>query len=336
MIILDIVKRSSRSLLSAKTRTILTAFAIAVGAFALTLTLGASNGAQHYADSIVKDNFDPSELIVTNDASIFSTTDANKPQVYDANFGNVTSQAGAAKQIKMLSDPDITRIASVSGVASVRPAISLNLQYVTRDGQKRYVGTVQAYNDYKRPDLLAGKIPAKITDHSVILPEGFMNALGFSSAQDAVGKQIRLAVRKQYDQSAILSSLLQGNAGALNAQLNNTSNAEEEKFTVIAVSKKPSTLIQPGTALYMNINDNDLTRLNDFATQGTTSYHKYVTAYAKVVNGTDTTKLNTAQNKIKALGYSAQSVLDTEKIITQVITVLQGLVLVFGLIAVVA
>lgn len=336
MRVLDIARRSGRSLLSAKTRTILTAFAIAVGAFALTLTLAASNGAKHYADMIVKDNFDPSELIVTSDDTLFSSTDSSKPQVYDQSFGSVTAASGAAKQVRMLTDSDLTRLARVAGVAAVRPAIALNLQYVTRDGQKKYVGTVQAYTDYKAPDLLAGHIPAQLADHTIVLPEGFVAALGFSSPPDAVGKQVRLAVRKQYDQSAVLSSLLQGDKTAFTSQLGANSGATQEKFTVVAITRKPSTLIQPGTALYMHINSTDLARLNDYATQGTTDYHKYLSAYVTVKQGNDAAKLTAAQAGIKRLGYSAQSILDTEKTITQVITVLQGVVTVFGLIAIVA
>lgn len=336
MLLLDTIHRSARSLLSAKTRTILTAFAIAVGAFALTLTLGASNGAQQYANVIVKDNFDPSELIVTNDSNLFSATDSSKPQVYDQSFGSVTSPSGASRQVKMLTDADLSRLAQIKGVASVRPAISLNLQYVTRDGQKKYVATVEAYNAYKTPDVLAGNIPAKLPSHSVILPEAFVAALGFSSPQDAIGKPIRLAVRRQYDQAGLLASLLSGNASALSSQQSSAANTTEEKFTVIAVIKPPSTLIQPATALYLDIGASDVTRLNDYATLGTTSYHKYLSAYVTVTDGTNVAKLNAAQASIKKLGYSAQSILDTEKTITQVIGVLQGIVTVFGLIAIVA
>lgn len=336
MFIIDTIRRSGRSLLSAKTRTILTAFAIAVGTFALTLTLGASNGAQNYADSIVKDNFDPTELIVANDDSLFSTTDTTKPQVYDQSFGSVTSVNGASKQIHMLSDTDLTRLQQIKGVASVQPAISVSLQYLTRDGQKKYVGTVQAYSTYKKPALLAGSIPAQLPDHSLIFPEGFLQALGFGNAQEAVGKTIRLAVRKQYDQSALLASLLSGDAASATRKLNAVSDATEEQFTIVAVTKKPSMLIQPGAGLYLYTSESDVVRLNDYTTQGTTSYHKYLTAYVKVAGGTDSLKLTETQKKIKAAGYSAQSVLDTEKTLTQVITVLQGIVTVFGLIAVVA
>lgn len=332
---LDIVRRSTRSLLSAKIRTVLTALAIAVGVFALTLTLGASNGAQQYADVIVKDNFDPTELIVTADGGIFNATDTSKPQVYDQNFGSVLSAGGASTQIKMLTDSDITRLGEIEGVESVRPLVTLSLEYVTRDGQKKYAGTAQSYSAYKTPDLLAGSVPSPLADKTIILPEGFVSALGFSSPQDAIGKPIRLAVKKQFDQSKIIASVLNGNSDSL-TQLAGGDSAQETTFTVIAVTKKPSTLIQPGTALYLSIPQSDLTTLSDYTTENTTNFHKYLSAYVKVTNGSDTAKLNAAQDRIKQKGYAAQSVLDTAKTITQVINVLEGIVTVFGLIAVVA
>lgn len=332
MLALDLIRRSGRSLLTAKMRTLLTSFAIAVGAFALTLTLAASNGAQQYADRIVRDNFDPTELIATNDESIFNRTDESKPQVYDPSFGSVISQAGTSVQIKMLTDTDIARISEVKGVESVRPSISLSLQYLTRDGQKKYVSTIQAFDPYRTPDLLAGSIPSSLADHTVILPEGFVSALGFSSAQDAIGKTVRLAVQKQVDQTSLINAVLSGATAARATQ----PETKETNFTVIAVTKKPSTLVQPGTALYLYANNKSVIELNDYATTGTKDYHKYLTAFVKVKDGKDTSKLNATQAAIKKLGYGAQSVVDTQKVITQVIGVLQGIVLVFGLIAVVA
>ena len=335
MMLIDIVRRSGRSLRSAKARTLLTALAIAVGAFALTLTLAASNGAQHYADSIIKDNFDPSELIVTSDPNLFSNTDSSKPQVYDQSFGSVTSDRGNSQQVKMLGDADINKLKQVPGVSSVSPAMTISLQYLTRDGQKKYVATAQAYSSYKHPELLAGSVSDQLADHTVILPEGFVSALGFQSPTDAIGKPIRISVRKQVDQAAVLAALLKGaDAGVGNAPESN--NSTEEAFTVVAVARKPPTLIQAASGLYLNISPADVTRLNDYVTAGTAGYHKYITTTVKIADGTNAGKLQAAQSRIKALGYSAQSVIDTQKTLTQVINVLQGIVTVFGLIAIVA
>jgi putative ABC transport system permease protein len=334
MVLTDILRRSGRSLLSAKTRTILTAFAIAVGAFALTLTLAASNGAQDYANQLIKNNFDPSELIVTGDDSLFNKTDTTKPQEYNANFSSIINQAGASKSVKTLTDTDLSRLAGLPGVETVQPVVAVSLQYLTRDGQRKYVSTVQAFNSYKKPDLLAGVIPSVLTTNTLILPEAYISSLGFADAKSAIGQTVRLAVKKQVDQAALLAAFAAGNTSALAAQP--TSNVTEEKFTIAAVTAKPSTLVQPGTELYLYANNADVLRLNDYTSQGTESYHKYLSTYVKVKDGTNKTKLNVVQAEVKKLGYGAQSVADTEKTLTQIITVLQGIVLVFGLIAVVA
>jgi len=335
MFLLDILRRSARSLLSAKARTILTAIAIAVGAFALTLTLGASNGARSYGDNLIKTNFDPTELIVSKDKSIFSNSDNSQPQVYNPSFGNITNGSGAVTQVQMLSNSDLARLSQTKGVSTVRPSISIALQYITRDGQRKYVATMEAYSAYKKPALLAGNIPTAIPQRSIILPEGFLQALGFSNAQSAIGQNVRVAVQKQVNQSSIISSLLSGNLDSL-SKTSTQPTSTETVFKIIAVTQKPSSLIQPGTALYLYSSNADVVALNDYSTQGSANYHKYLTAYVQVKDGTNTTKLKATQARIIAEGYAAQSVIDTEKTLTQVINVLQGIVTVFGLIAVVA
>lgn len=331
----DLIRRSSRSLLSAKARTLLTAFAIAVGAFALTLTLAASNGAQNYADTIIKNNFDPSELIVTASPALLNATDTSKPQEYNQNFSSVATATGASQQVEMLTDTDLKTIQDINGVQSIRAVNTQSLQYITRDGQRKYVGTAQTYSSYKSPELLAGSVGAKLADGTMILPEGFLRALGFTTPQSAIGKKVRLSVQKQVDQSTLVSSFLQNGASGVNDALA-TKNSAETEFTVVAVAQKPSMVIQPGTELYVTLNEQDVTALKDYATAGSTDYHKYLSVFVKVKDGTNTTKLNAVQAQIKQAGFGAQSVLDTQKTITQVIGVLQGIVTVFGLIAVVA
>ncbi|MCA1806646.1 MAG: ABC transporter permease, partial [Actinobacteria bacterium] len=110
MYLSDILRRSGRTLRSAKVRTLLTSLAIAVGTFSLTLTLAASNGAQKFVDQIITDNFDPAELIVSQDDQVFGQSDNNTPREYDASYGAIASPAGAAAQIKRLTDDDIAEL----------------------------------------------------------------------------------------------------------------------------------------------------------------------------------------------------------------------------------
>lgn len=336
MSITDIIRRSSRSLRSAKARTLLTASAIAVGTFALTLTLAASNGAQKFVNDIISDNFDPTELIVSNDETVFGRGDTSKPKEYDGSFGESVSNSGAPTQIKLLTQDDIAKIKQTKNVNQVREGVTLNLQYVTREGQKKYVATAEAFSPAQNPELLAGEIKKPLDSKRLLLPEGYLSALGFKNAQDAIGKEIIVAINKPVTQADILAKF-SGRALPSTEQLSElqSKNVVEEQFKIAAVLKKPTTS-QPGTELYLFIGNQDALKLNDIANKGTDKYRKYMFAYARVSNGEDENTLKAVQDDLKNQGYSTQSVKDTQKFLTQIIAVLQGIVAAFGAIAVIA
>jgi putative ABC transport system permease protein len=337
MKIIDTLKRSNRSLLSAKARTILTSLAIGVGAFALTLTLSASNGAQKFVDQIISDNFDPAELIVSADEAVFNRVDTSKPQEYDESFTEVASQAGAATQIKQLDSDDIQKVSGVEGVESVREGVAISLKYITRDNQKKYVGAVGTFSPYQNPDLLAGEIPSNLNNKQLLLPEGFLESLGFSDAQDAIGKKVKLVVNKTPPTNLVSGQ--QTEEGVLvNEELVRQFQEQSEyseEFTVVAVLKKPVTS-QPGTELYMYAGIEDTKRLNDIIKEGTPGYQKYSYIFVKVKDGENPDKLVVVQNELKDMGYQAQSVKDTQEFLNQIIAVLRGIVVTFGMIALIA
>lgn len=321
MILRDIISRSGRSLKSAKARTLLTALAIAVGAFALTLTLAASNGATKYVNKIISENFDPAELLVGKDEAIFGRGDNSKPKEYDVNYSASLSRAGANTQVKQLDENDLSTIKALTGVAAVRENITVNLQYITRPGQKKYIGNAQAFSPYSKPDVLAGTVNGAVKDKHILLPEGYLSGLGFTSPQDAIGKTVTLAVAKPV--TSVSPFVLAAPESVLT------------DFTVQAVTKRPTTA-QPGTELYMYVNLDDARILQDISTGGTSSYHKYTYVFVKVANGTDQKALIAVQDTLKAKGYVAQSVKDTQQTLTSFIAVLQGIVAGFGLIAIIA
>ena len=320
MFYVDIIKRALRNLLSAKARTILTALAIAVGTFALTLTLGASNGAQNYAQNIVKTNFDPSELLIAKDTGLFKRQDASRPQLYDPSYGSITTFGGETRQVKMLDDKDIQKLGKIKGVSSAQPGINVSLQYLTRDNTNKYIGTLTPYNPYQNPTLLAGKIPAQLQDNTIILPEGFLGSLGFIDAQSAINQTVKLSVLSQ----------------ATTSMVPGTTKNQVTDFKIIAVYKTPNTAISAATSLNLYASLGSVENLNNFIYKGTGNYQKYLEAVVKVTDGTNTTKLIDVENLIKAQGYGVQSVIDTEKTITQIIGVLEGIVTVFGIIAIIA
>ncbi len=332
---LDLARRSGRSLRSAKGRTLLTAMAIGVGTFALTLTLAASNGAQAFVDDIISNNFDPAELIVAKDKTAFGRGDLSKPQEYDDSFAAGNSQSGAAIQVKKLTDDDLQKLRNYPEVEEVREGLDLRFQYITRQDQKRYVATGIAFSPSMHPDLLAGSIPRPLGNKQLILPEGYLESLGFKDAASAIGKPITIAMRKSFDPAQLQAQLRSG--AVTEEQINKLTqdSTQEFTFTIAAVTKKMATN-EPGTELYIFIGIEDARELNNVATANTPDYHKYLYSYVRIKDGADNAKLKLAQDKIKADGYEALSVEDTQKFLNQIIGVLRGIVAAFGFIAVIA
>ena len=230
-----------------------------------------------------------------------------------------------------LTESDIEKIKNIDGVESVREDITVNLQYVTRADQKKYVATMQAYSPFQKPELLAGNIEQPLAGKKVLLPEGFVSALGFASPQAAIGQTITVSVKKPLTQTqspATPQTLLQS------AQ-QSVENSVQEDFVVSAVLKKPATA-QPGTELYLYTSLDAARQLNDIATQGTNDYRAFTNIYVKVEDGQNEDKLNAVQAEIEKHGFFAQSVKETQEFLTQIIDVLQGIVVAFGLIAVIA
>lgn len=336
MKLIDIFKRSGRSLTQAKARTILTAAAIGVGAFALTLTLAASNGATAFVDKVIGDNFNPTELIVVKDKAVIGNSDTSKPRQYDPAFGQATTNGGT-RQVKRLTDEDVTKIRQQPYIADVREGINLNLQYLTRpaDGTqtyKKYTATADVFSNAQHPTIVAGSIKRPLPAGQIVLPEGYVSALGFRSAQAAIGQQLTIAVQKPFDEVAVRAAFSQG----LQTAINDTSaNNVLRNFTITAITMKQTT-VQPGTELNIFLSLKDARELNDITTQNTDNYHKYSFIYALVKDGKNIQNLTAAQSKLKTLGFQTQSVKDTQKFLNQIIGVLRGIVVAFGVIAIVA
>jgi putative ABC transport system permease protein len=339
VILRDQIARSGRNLRNAKARTLLTAAAIAVGTFALTLTLAASNGATAFVNKIIAENFDPAELIVAKDKSIFGGNGSNtNPREYDPSFGTGVSNSGATTQIKRVTDEDIAVIKSVDGVVNVREDITVNLRYITRPDQKKYVASLAAFSPAQKPTLLAGNIGegGVVGKDAILLPEGYVKALGFKDAQDAIGKDITASVTKSLTAGAadITSLRADVSSPADLAKLSEQASVERT-LKVAAVTKKPTTA-QPGTELYLYADADTARELNDITTEGTANYRKYNYVFAKVEGGENEATLKAAQDELKKKGFAVQSVKEAQEFLTSIISILQGIVAAFAAIAIIA
>ena len=167
MKITDIVIRAGRSLRQAKARTLLTSLAIGVGAFTIVLSLAIGAGGRDYASNIITSNTNPQELFVQ--AKPDANNDPTKPQKYTegptASYGNYS--------VKLLSQADVDKIATVDGVDSVTPVYSVKVQYITAEGQDKYNVGIRAYNPGVKLEYLAGNSDNISTNNGILMTDNY-------------------------------------------------------------------------------------------------------------------------------------------------------------------
>ena len=305
----DILLRSARSLRQAKVRTMLTALALAVGGFTLTATLAAANGARAYGAKLVDTNFDPSSLVVTKSTSLLSRNGSDKPQLYNTDYTSV----GRNFLIEELSQSDLSRLAKIPGVDSVFEDYSTAALYISTQNSGKYTGSTSAYDPYVTHQFAAGSVNGQLAAGEVVLPDDYISLLGFKNANASIGKTITVVVRQTL--------------GGI----------EAKQFNVAAVLTSPSTLINPGNInTTLLVNPNDAQAIYSYVNNGTINFNRYLSATVRVQDGTNPAKLSTVENAIKAAGYGAMSAKDLQATITQIVNVLQIIILVFGFIALIA
>jgi len=338
----DLTRRAARSLKSAKLRTFLTALAISVGGFTLSITLAATNGAREYTQRLVESNFDPSEMFVGKDPEIANdSAPSDKPQEYDESVGSIQGGGGQANiQVKRIDDDDIRELKQYDFIERVRESFQVNLEYITRPDQPRLTGSIDIYNGGQKPEVRAGELPEnldELPDGSVLLPDTYLEQLGFSSAEDALGREVTLVFEKPITAETARALFTQLSQGADPAALQSTQ--QDETLTVqkkiTAVIKKSPTSFSFGV-MPLLVSYNDAREIYDFTTKGTNDYGKYLFVYARVKDGQDKQKVEQAAQRLTEDGYFVQTSEGIQKSITQIIDILQSIVLVFGLITLIA
>lgn len=334
----DVIVRAARSLQNAKGRTILTSLAIAVGALTLTITLAAGNGIRAYTDRLIASNFDPAESIVGRDKEIENTGAPNSsPQEYDESVVSTSLGGGGGAgsiQIKQVTDADIDELKKLPYIESVRPSYQIAARYITREGQKQYTLSVEAFNPGQKPEVVTGTLPSRdVKSGEVLLPEDYVKLLGFKNARDAIGKTVIITTQQPFTEDAIreyvASVALGGEAGAPKPT------TQDSTYTIAAVTKKGVAALSP-TGLPVLLGSADAKTLYDYTTKGTAQFGKYVYASVRVKGGEDAAVANEAKAKMKKLGYFVMTSQDIQKTIRQFVDILQVLVGVFGVITVIA
>lgn len=192
----DVVTQAVAGTFRAKLRTSLTVLAISIGAFTLSLTNGVGTGINAYIDDTVASIGADDVLTVTRTVEASAPTDG--PQEYDPDAAAQDPGAGGdpfAEQADPLTEDDLATIGDVEGVERVEPARSVGVDYVQHDDGTRYELALSPIVAGMQVELEAGdQVDLEGSEPQVVLPESYVDPLGFGSAEDAVGATVTLAV----------------------------------------------------------------------------------------------------------------------------------------------
>lgn len=323
----DIIRRAGRSLQHAKARTFLTSLAIAVGAFTLTIAIAAGEGARQYTDTLLTTNIDPQVLAIAKDKSFFEQG-ATGPQEYDP---GVSLSTQGERTIKLLSQDDVDKIAARSDISSVRPMYSINAEYITAEGQKKYAADVMEYDSGVVQTTVAGSLPnlrTTINDNEIALPESYVKLLGYGDAIDAIGKIVTLRVTRtpSLTQVDIQNAIASGGIDAL--QNLSVNQFKDYSFKIVAIIGKSATALTDTTSV--EVSATVAKQLSDYSTEGTASYHQYTIAQASVKDGIDP---ETVKQTLIDEGYGVKTAKDIQSLLFTIVNTLQGIVIGFGVLA---
>ena len=191
----DIIKRANHNLWHNRSRTILTTLAITVGSLTIMLTVGINAGVNGYIDKQVEstggnDIIEVMPKGIADRMSSMMTLGATEVQEYRSNQGQ-------SQQVS-LTDHDLAGIKRLKGVKLAKLSDLLYPSYITRDRDeaKKYKLTVGplAASSIKL-DLAAGRsVRIDGSEAEAVLPDRYLEPLGFSSAKQAIGQMVRVGV----------------------------------------------------------------------------------------------------------------------------------------------
>lgn len=294
MKLLDLLRTANRNLSRSKLRTFLTVSAIFVGAFTLTLTTALGAGAQQYLDRQLGNISAPGVFYVSPKAdSGFGTSEVKE---YDPN------KASAANQfVATLAPADLDKLKTVEGVNTVKPYYSISGSYITRGGEaKKYVASgFTMYTDFSL-DLSAGRLLVTTDRDSIILPDSYLEPLGFGSANEAVDKTITVAY-KDLQQKTV-----------------------ERKLKIVGVMKK-------SFVTQADIYIDDTTAKDIAVAQGQNL--RFMAAIVRFTDGSPSSEAAQKELLTKAGNYDAISMKEQIKTITTIISAITTALNVVGVIA---
>lgn len=193
----DLIKTAVRNTFRSKLRTTLTVLALFVGAFTLTLTTAVGAGVTDYVTKQVASLGADDVLLVTRAAPVTTTEGPTEydPETSSASTGTTAPGLPGAGESDPLTEADLDELAGIDGILSVEPIQAVAIDFVQFDGGTKFEITSNPTSSVTKSDLVAGhQLSESSSARQLMLPSDYVDALGFASAEDAVGSTVQLGI----------------------------------------------------------------------------------------------------------------------------------------------
>ncbi|MGN8027090.1 ABC transporter permease [Microbacterium sp. 22242] len=307
---LDLIGSAVAGTFRSKTRTTLTILAIFVGAFTLTITNGLGTGINRYIDDTVSGFGASDVLTVTKKADTAPAPGSTAPREYDPNTASAGGGRVGPGTVAVLAQSDLDALAKISGVTDVKPVRAVSVDYIQFDGGKKYVISAGSLVAGQSVKLAAGAAPDdSATALQLALPTDFVTPLGFSSAADAVGKTVTLAVTDATRSAHTIEATISGVSESTFSLTGGTASMLPNDALTNALYSAQQTGVQPA------------------------QQNRYTQAHVWFANSSSPAQVTALQDRLSSAGYTSTTVqqqLGTFK------TVIDGIVLVLNAFAIIA
>lgn len=222
----DILKSAVQNTFRSKLRTGLTIIAIFIGAFTLTITSAIGAGISDYidsqlgaigADGVLSVTLAPEDALAAGDGPTPYDPDAATTGM---EFPGGMSPFGGG----VLSAADITAIERTAGVTRVEPVVMVSADFISTGDSAKYEVTLSPASATTAPSLAAGTALSDADMSEILLPDSFLDALGFTDAQDAIGATATLgatdAVGEPHEITATIVGVQNASLFSLGAGIN--------------------------------------------------------------------------------------------------------------------
>ncbi|MFE6307398.1 ABC transporter permease [Nocardiopsis sp. NPDC057823] len=189
----DVIRMAARNAFRSRLRTLLTVLSLFVGAFTLTLTTALGAGVNDYVERQVA-TLSAGDILLVSPAA--ATGPEEGPREWDPDGRQRSGETAPLTTGTLLNADDIEAMEGIAGVRRVQPIDQVSVEWITARGVgdgTRYDLDVNPTSSIGRSDLVAGRqLDQDGSRSEIVLPEDYVEALGFSDAEHAVGRVVAL------------------------------------------------------------------------------------------------------------------------------------------------